>query len=96
MTWQKSYHGWLIEIIPKSTGYLFQCWIPKENVGISNHKIYPTYLQAFTAAKKRADVETAVLALLHFLNQSYKTCNLSPDEHVALAQSITDVVKNSQ
>ncbi|WP_026732226.1 hypothetical protein [Fischerella sp. PCC 9605] len=38
MKLKQSYHGWLIEVIPVSTGYLFQCWMPDEKTGFSDRK----------------------------------------------------------
>ncbi|MCA1994578.1 MAG: hypothetical protein LDL41_21420 [Coleofasciculus sp. S288] len=89
------YHGWLIELIPEPTGYLFRCWLPEQRIAISDRKTYPTLAQALRVAKVRADLEAAYLALLHFLNEVYQTCNLSPDEHVALASSVLEFVISS-
>jgi hypothetical protein len=69
--------------------------MPDEKTGFSDRKIYPTFAQAFTAAKKRADLETVSLALIHFLNQSYQPCDLSPNEYAALETSIFDFVKQA-
>lgn len=87
------YHGWFIELIPTPTGYLFQCWMPDEKTGFSDRQIYPNFVQALKAAKRRAELETMNLALLDFLNQSYRSCNLSPQEYMALQQSIFTFVK---
>jgi hypothetical protein len=92
MIQKKIYAGWMIELIPSSGGYIFQCWIPGEQIGISNRRIYPTPLKALVAAKKRAKLESTSLALIKFLNQSFKTRNLDPDEHIALTSSIFDFV----
>jgi hypothetical protein len=88
----KIYAGWEIELIPSSGGYMFQCWIPGEQIGISDRQIYSTQFKALLAAKKRAKLESASLALIKFLNQSFKACNLDQDEHVALASSVFDFV----
>ena len=89
---KKLYAGWLIELVPSPGGYIFQCWIPGEQAGISDRQIYPTQFKALVAAKKRAKLESASLALINFLNQSFQTCNLNSDEHVALTSSIFDFV----
>jgi hypothetical protein len=90
MTWKDSYYGWLIELIPSSEGYAFKCWIPDKQIGISNYHIYPTLCQAMRAARKRAKLESASLALMRFLNESYNNSYLSSQEHIALAISISD------
>lgn len=95
MKWKQSYHGWLIEIIQMPTGYLFQCWMPDEKTGFSDRQIYPTFVQALTAAKKRADLEAVSLALIRFLKQSYQWCNLSSDEYKALEKSIFNFVQQA-
>jgi hypothetical protein len=89
------YHGWLIELIPERTGYSFQCWFPQEKIAVSDRKTYPTLEQALRVAKVRADMEAVYLTLLHFLNEVYQRCNLSPDEHVALASSVLEFVISS-
>jgi hypothetical protein len=90
MKWNNSYYGWLIELIPLPQGYVFKCWMLDEQIGITNNHIYPSPYQAIRAARKRAKLESASLALTHFLNESYKNYNLSPKEHVALVSSIFD------
>lgn len=90
MTWKDSYYGWLIELIPCSEGYIFKCWMSDEQIGISNYHVYPSLCQAIRAAKKRAKLESASLALMRFLNESYKNSHLSSQEHIALAISISD------
>lgn len=95
MKWKQSYRGWLIEIIPMPKGYLFQCWLPDEKTGFSDRQIYPTFTQAFAAAKKRADLEAVSLALIRFLSQSYEPCNLSSDEYKALETSIVNFVQQA-
>ncbi|RCJ42128.1 hypothetical protein A6770_07870 [Nostoc minutum NIES-26] len=90
MTWKDSYYGWLIELIPSSEGYVFKCWMPDEQIGISNYHVYPRVCQAIRAARKRAKLESASLALMGFLNESYNNCRLSSQEHIALMISISD------
>lgn len=92
---KKPYHGWLIELVPEQTGYSFRCWFPEETIGVSDRKTYPTLDSALMAAQKRADIETVSLALLHFLNEVYGHCQLSPDEHVALTSSILEFVTST-
>ncbi|MFQ4146075.1 DUF1830 domain-containing protein [Chlorogloeopsis sp. ULAP02] len=89
------HYGWLIELIPMPTGYLFNCWMPGEKTGLSDRQIYPTFVQALTVAKRRADLQTVSLSLTHFLNQSYKSCNLSLPEYQALEKSVFDFVKQA-
>ncbi|HEY9650530.1 MAG TPA: hypothetical protein V6C95_07695 [Coleofasciculaceae cyanobacterium] len=89
------YHGWLIELSREGTGYSFRCWLPEEQVFISDRKTYPTMEQALRVAKIRADLEAVYLVLLHFLNEVYQQCNLSPDEHIALASSVLEFVLTS-
>ncbi|MDB9305101.1 MULTISPECIES: hypothetical protein [Cyanophyceae] len=88
MKWQDSYHGWLIEVIPLPEGYAFKCWMPDEQIGISNNHIYPGLYQAMRAGRKRAKLESVSLALLCFLNDSYKNCHLSNEEYISLVNSI--------
>ena len=90
MKCQDSYHGWLIELIPLAEGYAFKCWMADEQIGISNNHIYPQLYQAIRAARKRAKLESASLALIGFLEESYKNCHLSNEEHIALINSIYD------
>lgn len=92
MTFKEFYEGWLIELIPSPGGYTFQCWIPEEQIGISDRRVYPTQQRASAAAKKRAKLESASLALVKFLNQSYQSSCLNPDEHVALTNSIFNFI----
>ncbi|WP_414550431.1 hypothetical protein [Anabaena sp. CCY 0017] len=88
MKWQDSYHGWLIELILLPEGYAFKCWMPNEQIGISNNQIYPELYQAIRAGRKRAKLESASLALICFLEDSYENCHLSHEEHIALVNSI--------
>ncbi|HYW18254.1 MAG TPA: hypothetical protein VE956_02900 [Nodularia sp. (in: cyanobacteria)] len=90
MKLQDSYHGWLIELIPLPEGYAFKCWMPDEHIGISNNHIYPELYQAIRAARKRAKLESASLALICFLNDAYKNCRFSDEEHIALVNLIYD------
>ncbi|WP_414545479.1 hypothetical protein [Nostoc sp. CCY0012] len=95
MNWKDSYYGWLIELIPLPEGYVFKCWMLNEQVGISNNHIYPRLSEAMRAARKRAKLESARLALIQFLNESYTNCHLSPQEHIALANSIFDLTTSA-
>ncbi|RUR72357.1 DUF1830 domain-containing protein [Chlorogloeopsis fritschii PCC 9212] len=95
MKLKQIYYGWLIELTPLPTGYLFNCWMPGEKTGFSDRQIYPTFVQALMAGKRRADLETVSLSLIHFLNQSYKLCNLSLPEYQALEKSVFDFVKQA-
>jgi hypothetical protein len=88
MTWQDSYHGWLIELIPSSQGYLFKCWLPDEQIGISNNYIYPSLFDAVRGARQRVKLESASLVLIQFINESYENGNLSLNEHLALTSSV--------
>jgi len=88
MTWKDSYHGWVIELIPSSEGYLFKCWMPDEQIGISNNHIYPSLFDAVRAARKRVKLESVSLVLIRFINESYKQGNLSLHERLALTSSI--------
>ncbi|BAZ32848.1 hypothetical protein NIES4074_53550 [Cylindrospermum sp. NIES-4074] len=87
---KNSYHGWLIELIPVLGGYVFKCWMLDEQIGISNNHIYPSLYQAMRAARKRAKLESASLALIDFLNESYRSSHLSFKERNALVSSIID------
>jgi hypothetical protein len=95
MKFKQFYHGWLIELIPKSGGYSFQCWTTDEKTGLSDRQIYPTFVQALTIAKRRADLETVILALIPFLKQVHKSYHLSFQEYTALEMSIFDFVKQA-
>ncbi|YAF94263.1 MAG: hypothetical protein AB3A66_16825 [Nodularia sp. CChRGM 3473] len=90
MKWQDSYHGWLIELTPLSEGYVFKCWMPDGQIGISNNHIYPRFVQAIRAARKRIKLESASLVLIHFLDESYKNCHISSQEYIALTNSLFD------
>jgi len=91
----ESYHGWLIELIPEPTGYSFRCWIAEEKMTVSDRKTYPTRDRALNAAKLRADLEAVRWTMLHFLNEIYQRCNLSPEEHLSLSCSIAEFVMSS-
>ncbi|BAZ50898.1 hypothetical protein NIES4103_35210 [Nostoc sp. NIES-4103] len=95
MKCKDSYHGWLIELIPMPEGYMFKCWMSDGQIGISNYHIYPSLYQAIKAGRKRAKLESTSLALIHFLNESFKNCNLNLAEHVALVSSILDFTNSA-
>lgn len=90
MTWKDSYRGWVIELIPSSQGYLFKCWIPHAQIGISNNHIYPSPIDAIKAARKRVRLESASLVLIQFINESHEKGNISIKEHLALTSSVFD------
>ncbi len=90
MKWKYLYHGWLIELIPLSQGYVFKCWMPDEQIGISNYHVYPQICDAIRAARKRAQLESTSLSLMRFLDESYENHYLSSKEHLALVSSIFD------
>jgi hypothetical protein len=89
------YYGWLIELTPVSKGYVFKCWMPDQQIGISNYQIYPSLSQAIRAARKRAKLESVRLSLIHFLNESYQECNLTAHEHSSLLNSIFEYISAS-
>lgn len=88
MTWKDSYYGWLIELIPSSQGYLFKCWLPNEQLGISNNYIYPTLFDAVRAARQRVKLESASLTLIQFISESHHHGIISLPEYMALTSSI--------
>jgi hypothetical protein len=91
MNWKDSYYGWLIELIPQSEGFVFKCWMLDEQIGISNNQIYPRVFDAMKAARNRAKLESARLAIIQFLNESYGYGKITPQEHMALATSIFEL-----
>jgi len=88
------YHGWQIELILEMQGYSFQCWRVDGSEGISDCLVYATSEQALAAARRRADLESACLALLRFLNdiggQNYY---LTRDDRDALSRSILEYAR---
>ncbi|WP_413173404.1 hypothetical protein [Anabaena azotica] len=84
------YYGWLIELIPLSKGYIFKCWMPNEEIGISNNHIYPSLFQAIMAARTRAKIESVRLSLLNFLTESYDNFQLTSQEYMTLKNSVID------
>ncbi|WGV25588.1 hypothetical protein [Halotia branconii] len=90
MKWKYLYHGWLIELIPLSQGYVFKCWMLDEQIGISNYHVYPQICDAIRAAKTRAQLESTSLSLTRFLDTSYENHYLSSQEHLALVSSISN------
>ncbi|MBD2296414.1 hypothetical protein H6G06_23755 [Anabaena sphaerica FACHB-251] len=90
MKWKDSYYGWLIELIPLSKGYVFKCWMPNEEIGISNNHIYPSLSQAMMAARTRAKIESVKLSLFSFLNQYYEKYSLTTQEYMDLKKSVFD------
>ncbi|MGM3307437.1 hypothetical protein ACSQ6I_15945 [Anabaena sp. WFMT] len=93
MKWKDSYYGWLIELIPLSKGYIFKCWMPNEEIGISNNHIYPSLSQAMMAARTRAKIESVKLSLLSFLKQYYDNYNLTTQEYMELKNSVVNFTK---
>jgi hypothetical protein len=95
MLTQQKYHGWLIKLVPELVGYSFECCLPEGQVIISDNKIYPTPEQALREAYLRADLETAGLALVSFLNEIYGRCYyLTSDDHMALTSSILEFLRS--
>jgi hypothetical protein len=94
MLTQQKYHGWVIDLIPEQSGYLFECSFNEARVKISDRNIYPTAAQALKAAYSRADLEAAGLALIRFLNEIYGRCYyLTSNDHIALTSSILEFLK---
>lgn len=85
------YHGWLIELVPDSAGYLFQCWLPSNRIAVSDRKCYPTLESARAAAQTRADLEAVKWALKHCYT-NYIQGSLSSDEYSTLEGLITGVL----
>lgn len=90
MKQQWYYYGWFIELISSSDGYIFKCWIPEEQAGVSNNHIYPSLSQALQAAKQRIRLESASLAIIQFLNECYRNSLLSFEERKSLAKTIVN------
>jgi hypothetical protein len=93
MKWKDSYYGWLIELIPLSKGYIFKCWMPNEEIGISNNHIYPSLSEAMMAARTRAKIESVRLLLFSFLNEYYENYNLTNQEYMDLKNSVVNFTK---
>ena len=88
------YHGWQIELSAEMQGYSFQCWRVDGREGISNRLVYATSEQALAAARHRADLESACLALLRFLNDiGGRNYYLTRDDRDALSQSILEYAR---
>jgi hypothetical protein len=90
MKWKYLYSGWLIELIPLSKGYIFKCWMPNEQIGISNNHIYPSLSKAMIAARRRAKIESVKLSLSSFLNEYYEKYNITTQEYIALKNSVLE------
>jgi hypothetical protein len=89
-----NYHGWQIELIAEIQGYSFQCWRVDGREGISDRLVYATSEQALTAARRRADLESACLALLRFLNDiGGRSYYLTRDDRDALQNSILEYAR---
>jgi hypothetical protein len=89
-----NYHGWQIELIAEMQGYFFQCWRLGGSEAISDCLVYATYEQALTAARHRADIESACLALLRFLNDiGSRSYYLTRDDRDALRDSILEYAR---
>jgi hypothetical protein len=89
-----NYHGWQIELIAQMQGYAFQCWRVDDREGISDRLVYATYEQALTAAQRRADLESACLSLLRFLNDiGGRSYYLTRDDRDALQNSILEYAR---
>jgi Domain of unknown function (DUF1830) len=86
------YHGWLIQLMPKSRGYSFKCWIRGEKISFSDGKTYPTFVQALATARNQADLQGASLAIVSCLHEFYQSDQLSADEYGNMASSIVDFV----
>ncbi|WP_245927628.1 hypothetical protein [Aphanothece hegewaldii] len=92
---KQRYHGWLIDLISEPTGYSFRCWLSEQTVWLSDSKVYPTPQQALEVAYYRADLETACLSLVCFLNEIKGHCYyLSSEDHQALTNSILEFAKS--
>jgi hypothetical protein len=89
-----NYHGWQIELIEETRGYSYRCWRSDAIEGITDRCIYSSHEQALAIARQRADLESACLALLRFLNdlagQSYY---LTRDDRDALRNSILECAR---
>jgi hypothetical protein len=96
MLTQQTYHGWLITLVPEMTGYSFECSFLEEQLSVSDDKIYLTPEQAFRAAYMKADLESAGLSLIRFLNEIYGRCYyLTAEDHMALTCSIVDILRSA-
>jgi hypothetical protein len=94
MLTQQQYHGWIIELRYLPSGYSFACYFPEEQIIITDEKKYPTREQAMRAAYLKADLETAGLALIRFLNEIYgRSYYLTSEDHIALTSSILEVLR---
>jgi hypothetical protein len=89
-----SYHGWQIELIEEIQGYSFRCWRSGTNEGISDRLVYSSHEQALAVARQRADLESACLALLRFLNDlAGRSYYLTRDDGDALRDSILEYAR---
>jgi hypothetical protein len=95
MNISQRYHGWLIELISEPTGFSFRCWLSEQTVWLSDCKVYPTPQKALEMARQRADLESACLSLIRFLNETKGRCYyLSSEDHQALTNSILEFAKS--
>ncbi|MDB9459170.1 hypothetical protein PN480_12065 [Dolichospermum circinale CS-1225] len=85
---QYPYYGWLIEIIPSSKGYIFQCWIEDEQIAISDNHVYHSKSQAVRAAKKRAKLESTTFAIIQLLHEFNENYHINAQEYTSLLNSI--------
>jgi hypothetical protein len=89
-----NYHGWQIELIKEIQGYSFQFWRSNVSEAISSSLVYVTYEQALGAAQRRADLESACITLLQFLNDiGGRSYYLTRDDCDALQNSILEYAR---
>ncbi|WP_332866925.1 hypothetical protein [Pannus brasiliensis] len=88
------YHGWRVELIPETNGYSFRCWRAGTAEGITDGRIYATRERTLAVARQRADLESACLALLRFLNDlGGRSYYLTGDDRAALTDSLLEFAR---
>lgn len=94
--WEESYHGWAIQAVQADKGYLFNCWMPEQQMGVTDMQYYQTLDQAFRAGRLRADLESVRLSLTTFLRGNLQLLLLGTEEKNALESSIARYIDTAK
>lgn len=88
------YHGWQVEVILETRGYSFRLWRTGAIESISDLLVYATKERAVAVARQRADLESACLALLRFLNDlGGRSYYLTGADRAALSASLLEFAR---
>jgi len=87
------HHGWLVQVTRERTGYAFRCEASELRATVIGDRHYSTCLAALQAGKLRADLESVRLSLTTFIHGKLQRLLLSPEERIALEDSIAQFVE---